>query len=245
MNLDFKDQVVIVTGASRGIGQAIAVAFGQAGAKVACIATTKENAQKTADLVGNGAKAYGLDVSNEADVESVFAEISADFGTPSVLVNNAGITRDNLVARMKMEDFDRVIAVNLRGAYCCSKEVYRPMMKARYGRIINISSIVGQTGAAGQVNYSASKAGMIGLTKSFAKELGARGVTCNAVAPGFIETDMTSELGEEMKEGVVKNAPVGRLGTPEDIAAAVLFLASPQASYITGQVITVDGGLTL
>ncbi len=241
----FQDQVVIVTGASRGIGRAIAHGFASEGAKVACIATTVTNASATADAIGGGALPFALDVSDSASVERVFAEIEKSLGMPSVLVNNAGITRDQLLMRMKDEDFDRVLAVNLRGAYLCTKSVTRAMMKARYGRIINISSIVGLHGAAGQANYAASKAGLIGLTLALAKELGARNITCNAVAPGFIETDMTSDLPEEMREQVIKAAPLGRLGTPEDIASAVLFLASASAGYMTGQVLTVDGGLTL
>ena len=195
--------------------------------------------------MGNGAKGYACDVSDSASVEALFKAIEADFGTPHVLVNNAGITRDGLFIRMKEEDWDRVIDINLKGTFLCIKAVTRGMMKARYGRIINLSSIVGLTGAVGQANYSASKAGVLGLTMSVARELGSRGVTCNAVAPGFIETDMTEELSEEMKAGVISNAPAGRLGTTADIAQAVLFLASKEASYITGQTLTVDGGLSL
>lgn len=243
--MKFQDQVVIVTGASRGIGRAIATGFAAEGAKVACIATTIANAQATADIIGTSARAYALDVSDSAAVDDVFGQIEKDLGTPSVLVNNAGITRDQLIIRMKDDDFDRVIAVNLRGSYLCSKAVCRAMMKARFGRIINISSIVGLHGAAGQANYAASKAGMIGLTLALAKEFGSRNITCNAVAPGFIETDMTAELSQEMRDSVVGKAPIARLGTPEDIAAAVLFLASAEAGYMTGQVLTVDGGLTL
>lgn len=243
--MKFEDQVVVVTGASRGIGQSIALAFAEQGAKVACIATTLANAEGTAHKIGDRARAYALDVSDASAVEAVFSAIEADLGTPHVLVNNAGITRDQLIMRMKDDDFDRVLAVNLRGAYLCSKAVCRPMMKARYGRIINISSIVGLHGAAGQANYAASKAGMIGLTLALAKELGARNITVNAVAPGFIETDMTDELPEAMRNEVVSKAPLGRLGKPGDIAGPVVFLASPEAAYMTGQVLTVDGGLTL
>ncbi len=243
--MKFQDEVVVVTGASRGIGRAIAMGFAAGGAKVACVATTLPNAQATADLIGESAKAYALDVSDSASVDEVFGQIEKDLGLPSVLVNNAGITRDQLVMRMKDEDFDRVIAVNLRGSYLCSKAVCRGMMKARYGRIINISSIVGHSGAAGQVNYAASKAGMIGMTLSLAKEFGSRNITCNAVAPGFIETDMTADLSQDLRDSVTSKAPISRLGTPEDIANAVLFLASQESGYITGQVITVDGGLTL
>lgn len=243
--MSFQDQVVIVTGASRGIGRAIAAAFAAKGAKVACVATTLANATATAETIGDSARAYACDVSDSASVEALFEAVLADLGTPSVLVNNAGITRDGLVIRMKEEDWDRVLAVNLKGAYNCIRAAAKPMMKARYGRIINITSIIGQTGAAGQANYAASKAGLIGLTKSIAKELGSRNVTCNAVAPGFITTDMTAELSDDFRAHVEKSAPAGRLGTPEDIAGAVVFLAEASSSYITGQTLTVDGGLSL
>jgi len=241
----FQDQVVIVTGASRGIGKEIAAAFANEGAKVACLATTDIGAQQTASTIGNGAKGYACNVGDNTAVESIFEKINQEMGAPSVLVNNAGITRDTLMVRMKDEDWDQVIDVNLKGTFLCIRAVTRSMMKARYGRIVNISSIVGLHGQTGQVNYAASKAGLIGLTKSVAKELGSRGVTCNAIAPGFIETEMTHSLPEEMKEHVLKTAPAGRLGTGADIAAAVLFLASKEAGYITGQTLTVDGGLTL
>ena len=243
--MSFQDQVVIVTGASRGIGRAIAAAFAAKGAKVACVATTLANATATAETIGDAARAYACDVSDSASVEALFEAVIADLGTPSVLVNNAGITRDGLIIRMKEEDWDRVLAVNLKGAYNCTRAAAKPMMKARYGRIINITSIIGQTGAAGQANYAASKAGLIGLTKSIAKELGSRNITCNAVAPGFITTDMTAELSDDFRAHVEKSAPAGRLGTPEDIAAAVVFLAEASSSYITGQILTVDGGLSL
>jgi 3-oxoacyl-[acyl-carrier protein] reductase len=241
----FKDQIVIVTGASRGIGRGIAQAFANEGATVACVATTEKNAQSTADALGGPARAFASDVSDASSVEALFAAVQEQLGTPSVLVNNAGITKDTLILRMKDEDWDRVVAVNLKGAFLTIRAATKVMMKARYGRIVNISSIIGSTGAAGQANYAASKAGLFGLTKSVAKELGSRGITCNAVCPGFIETDMTEALPAEMREQVVKSAPAGRLGTPDDIAAAVLFLASQEASYITGQTLTVDGGLTL
>jgi 3-oxoacyl-[acyl-carrier protein] reductase len=184
-------------------------------------------------------------VSNAESVEALFAKVQEELGTPHVLVNNAGITRDTLLIRMKDEDWDRVIEVNLKGAFLCIKAVTRSMMKARTGRIVNIGSIIGTTGAAGQANYAAAKAGLIGLSKSIAKELGGRGITCNTVAPGFIETEMTHGLPTEMKENVLKSTPAGRLGQGTDIAAAVLFLASDEASFITGQTLTVDGGLTL
>jgi 3-oxoacyl-[acyl-carrier protein] reductase len=241
--MKFQDQVVIVTGASRGIGRAIAQAFGMSGAQVACVATSVGSASHTADAIGG--KAYGCDVSDAAQVEEMIDKVCADLGTPSVLVNNAGITRDTLLLRMKEDDWDRVIDVNLKSAFLTSKAVAKPMMKARYGRIVNITSVVGLGGAAGQANYAAAKAGLIGLTKTVAKEFGSRNITCNAVAPGFIETDMTQDLPEEFREYVVKTAPAGRLGSPEDVAAAALFLASREAAYITGQVLVVDGGLTM
>lgn len=241
--MGFEGKVVIVTGASRGIGREIAAQFAAAGAQVACVATTLEGAQKTADAIGG--KAFACDVSDSASVDAMVDAVVEQMGTPAVLVNNAGITRDTLMLRMKDDDWDRVLDVNLKGAFLTSRAVARPMMKARYGRIVNITSVVGLGGAPGQTNYAAAKAGMIGLSKSVAKELGSRGITCNAVAPGYIQTDMTEELPEEFKEMAIKTAPAGRLGEPADIAPAVLFLASEEAAYITGQVLVVDGGLTL
>ena len=246
--MSFEGKVVVVTGASRGIGRGIATAFAKQGATVACVATTEAGAAGTVAVIeaeGGKAKAYACDVSQSEAVDALFTAIVNELGTPAVLVNNAGINRDTLLIRMKDEDWDKVVDVNLKGTFLCIRAVARVMMKARYGRIVNISSVVGQTGAAGQANYAASKAGLFGLTMSVAKELGSRGITCNAVAPGFIETDMTEDLPAEMRESVIKTAPAGRLGTPADIAPAVLFLASEEAAYVTGQTITVDGGLTL
>lgn len=241
--MDFSDQVVIVTGASRGIGRGIAEAFAKAGAKVACVATTQAGADQTASAIGG--KGYSCDVSDAGAVEALIEAVVADLGVPSVLVNNAGITRDTLILRMKDEDWDRVIDVNLKGAFLMCRAVAKPMMKARYGRIINLSSVIGLGGGAGQANYAAAKAGILGLTMSIAKELGSRNITCNAIAPGFVETDMTHDLPEDFRAQVEKTAPAGRLGTADDIAPAVLFLASKEAAYITGQTLVVDGGLTL
>lgn len=238
----------MVTGASRGIGKAIAQGFAREGATVACVATTLEGAEASAKAIrdaGGAAQGFACDVSSSAGVEALFEAATASLGAPAVLVNNAGIAKDALLMRLSEDDWDRVLAVNLKGAYLCTKAATRPMMKARYGRIVNVSSIIGVGGGAGQANYAASKAGMIGLSKSVAKELGGRGITSNVVAPGFIETDMTADLPAEMRENVAKVAPAGRLGTPEDLVAAVLFLASPEAGYITGQTLVVDGGLTL
>lgn len=241
MNLE--GQIAIVTGASRGIGRTIAEQLAAAGATVACVATTQEGADKTAEAIGG--KGYACDVSDAAAVEAMFERIVEEMGVPSILVNNAGITRDGLMMRMKDEDWDQVINVNLKGSFNTIRAASKSMMRARYGRIINLSSVVGLGGAAGQTNYAAAKAGLIGLTKSVAKEFGSRGITCNAVAPGFIATDMTHGLTDDFKAMVEKTAPAGRLGTPEDIAPAVLFLASKESAYITGQVLVVDGGLTL
>lgn len=246
--MSLEGKVIVVTGASRGIGQATALEFARAGCLVACTATSVANAQKIVDLIkeaGGEARPYALDISQSEQVDATFEAIANDLGPIYGLVNNAGVTRDTLMLRMKDEDWDTVLDTNLKGVFLCCRAVARPMMKAREGRIVNISSIVGLHGAPGQVNYAASKAGIVGLTLSMAKEFGSRGITVNVVAPGFIETDMTSELPEEMREHVAKNAPLGRLGSPLDIARVVRFLVSDDASYMTGQVLTVDGGLTL
>ncbi|HZH99210.1 MAG TPA: 3-oxoacyl-[acyl-carrier-protein] reductase [Fimbriimonadaceae bacterium] len=246
--MDFSGRVVVVTGASRGIGREIALQFGRKGGNVACVATTEAGAQGTVDAIaaaGGKAAAFACDVSDSASVETLFGSVAERLGNPAVLVNNAGITRDTLILRMKEEDWDRVLDVNLKGTFNTVKAAAKLMMKARYGRIVNLSSVIGLGGGAGQANYAAAKAGLIGLTKSIAKEFGSRGITCNAVAPGFIETDMTETLPAEFKEFVTKTAPAGRLGTGADVAPAVLFLASEEAAYVTGQVLVVDGGLTL
>ncbi|MBS1711232.1 MAG: 3-oxoacyl-[acyl-carrier-protein] reductase [Armatimonadetes bacterium] len=248
MTGSFSGKVVAVTGASRGIGAAIAEAFAASGASVACLATTLDNAARTRDRIlesGGHAAAYAVDVADQSSVQKAFGSVESELGSVSILVNNAGITRDGLMMRMKAEDWDSVLGVNLKGAYLCTQAVMKGMMKARWGRIVNITSVIGLHGASGQANYAASKAGLLGLTMSTAKELGSRGITCNAVAPGFIETDMTSELPEDFRSHVEKTAPAGRLGLPGDIAGAVLFLAGEGAGYVTGQCLTVDGGLFL
>lgn len=244
----FADKVAVVTGASRGIGRSIAVHLADHGAAVACVATSLASAEGTAALIqqkGGKAAAFACDVSSAEQVETLAKAIEEQLGTPTILVNNAGITKDVLIMRMKDSDWDDVLAINLKGSFLCIRAFIRGMLKARTGRIINVSSIIGKTGAAGQANYAASKAGIEGLTKSVAKEFGSRNITCNAVAPGFIETDMTKDLPAQTKDAVIANAAISRLGTPEDIAEAVVFLAGPGAGYITGQTLTVDGGLTL
>ncbi len=240
-------KVAIVTGASRGIGRAIAEQLARRGAKVACVATSAENCAETVaacNALTEGAAAYGVDVSSTQAVSELCSQIQKELGGLDILVNNAGVTRDQLMLRMSEEDFDRVIGVNLKGVWNFSKAVMRPLMKAR-GRIVNISSIVGLTGNAGQANYAASKAGVIGMTKSLAKELAGRGVCVNAVAPGYIETDMTSAIDEAAATELKNTIPLGRIGHAGEIAAAVDFLLGPGGDYITGQTLVVDGGLSL
>lgn len=244
----FEGQIAIVTGASRGIGKEIAKQFAAEGAAVGCVATTEAAAAGVADEIkaaGGNAKGFACDVSKADQVEQLFKDIVESLGSPSILVNNAGITRDTLLLRMSEDDWDAVFSVNLRGTFLTIRAATKLMMKARYGRIVNLSSVIGLGGGAGQANYAAAKAGIIGLTKSVAKEFGSRNITCNAIAPGFIETDMTQGLPDDFKEFVKKQAPAGRLGTAADVAPAVLFFASDEARYITGQVLVVDGGLTL
>lgn len=239
-------KVAIVTGASRGIGKAIALKLATEGAAVAVTATTLGGAQSTVDeIAATGGKglAFALNIAESTAVESFFAGVMEHFGRVDILVNNAGITRDGLLLRMKDADWDAVLDVNLKGAFHCTREAAKLMSKARSGRIINISSVVGEMGNAGQVNYSASKAGMIGLTKSAARELAKRGITVNVVAPGFIETDMTAVLSEKVRENLLQQIPLERLGTPEDVANAVFFLASDLGGYITGHVLSVNGGM--
>lgn len=242
-----KDRVAIVTGASRGIGRATAIALAEAGANVVINYAGSEAAAKETEVLcqAHGAKTLLIqaDVAKSKDCQRIVDETIAAFGKVDILVNNAGVTRDNLLMCMTDEEFDQVIATNLRGTYAMMKAVSRPMMKSRYGRIINMASVVGLMGNAGQVNYAASKAGVIGMTKSFAKEIAARGVTVNAVAPGFIATDMTAAMTDAAREAVASSIPMKRMGRPEDVAAVVRFLASEGAGYVTGQTLAVDGGL--
>lgn len=243
---DLSGEVALVTGASRGIGQAIALALAKAGARVVGTATTEAGAEGiTAYLAGAGHEGRGLvlDVSSPEDVLAVRKSIDEKEGAVTILVNNAGITRDNLMMRMSDEDWDSVIGTNLGGAFRLSKTFLRGMLKARRGRIISIASVVGVMGNAGQSNYAASKAGLSGLSKSLAREVGARGITVNVIAPGFIDTDMTRALGEERREALAAQVPLQRLGTTEDIAQTAVFLASAAGSYITGETIHVNGGM--
>ncbi|HTV80159.1 MAG TPA: 3-oxoacyl-ACP reductase FabG [Steroidobacteraceae bacterium] len=242
----FENDVVLVTGGSRGIGRAIVFGLAAAGARVIATATTEAGAAElTATLAANGLRGRGavLDVSNESSIDALLAELDASDSMPTILVNNAAITRDGLLLRMKPDDWNQVIQTNLSAVYRLSKGVLRRMMKERRGRIINITSIVGITGNPGQVNYSAAKAGVLGFTKSLAQEVASRGITVNAVAPGFIDTDMTRAMTEEQRAVLAGRIPMERLGAPEDVASAVLFLASPQAGYITGETLHVNGGL--
>jgi len=239
-------KVALVTGASRGIGKAISDTLGAQGATVIGTATTEAGAEAISqrfDDAGVKGKGMCLDVGDEASVEAVIKEIGDSFGPIAILVNNAGITRDNLLMRMKGDEWDSVLNTNLTSVYRLSKACLRPMMKARTGRIINIASVVGASGNAGQTNYSAAKAGMFGFTKSLAQEVGSRGITVNAVAPGFIDTDMTRELPDSQREALLAGIPLGRLGSPDEIASVVAFLASDAAAYVTGETIHVNGGM--
>ncbi|MBP5325570.1 MAG: 3-oxoacyl-[acyl-carrier-protein] reductase [Pseudobutyrivibrio sp.] len=239
--------VALITGASRGIGRVIAETMAKAGYDIAiCYSGNESAAQETISLCkkhGVQAMYVKADVSNSEDVATMFSEVKSLLGPVDVLVNNAGITKDGLLLRMTEEDFEKVVDINLKGAFLCTKAAIKDMLRAKKGSIINITSIVGVTGNAGQANYSASKAGLIGFTKSVAKEYGSKGITVNAVAPGFIQTAMTDSLPEEVKEAYLKQIPLGRFGTPEDVASVVEFLASEKAAYVTGQVIEVTGGM--
>ena len=246
--MDISGKVAIVTGGARGIGKCIVMALAGAGCNVLVSDIDGEGARKTADEVTQkGVKALAVqgDVTNAADVENMVVRCLETFGSVDILVNNAGITRDNLLMRMKEEDWDIVLKINLKGAFLCTKQVLRPMMKQRAGKIVNISSIVGVMGNAGQANYSASKAGLIGLTKSTAKEVASRNIQVNAIAPGFIQTDMTHELAPDVKEAYMNAIPAKTFGTADDVANAVIFLSSSVSNYITGQVLHVDGGLVM
>jgi 3-oxoacyl-[acyl-carrier protein] reductase len=242
------NQIAVVTGAGRGIGRAIALAFAAAGADIVCLSRTAANSDKVAGEVqalGRRAWPHAVDVADGPAVTAAADKILAETGRVDILVNNAGVTRDGLLMRMSEEDWDAVVNTNLRGAFLLTKALTRAFVKQRSGRILNIASIAGLIGNAGQCNYAASKAALIGFTKSLARELASRGITVNALAPGFIETDMTSVLGQPLRDELLKRIPMNRFGAPEDIAQAALFLAGPGARYITGQVLTVDGGLVM
>jgi 3-oxoacyl-[acyl-carrier protein] reductase len=244
--MSLTDETALVTGASRGIGKATALALGAKGATVIGTATSESGAEAiSAYLKENGIKGRGvaLDVTSQENIDAVLKAITEEFAAPSILVNNAGITRDNLLMRMKDDDWDAIMETNLKSVFRMSKACLRPMTKARKGRIISIASVVALMGNAGQTNYSAAKAGMIGFSKSLARELGPRGITVNTVAPGFIDTDMTKALADEHKQVLLNQIPLNRLGQPEEIAAAVAFLASPEAAYISGETINVNGGM--
>ena len=245
---NLNDKIALITGAGRGIGQAIALKLAADGADVAVVDLKPEFCTETCDKVralGRRAWAYGADVSKAASVEETVAKVLADCGKVDILVNNAGITKDTLLMRMSEADWDMVLDINLKGTFLFTKALAREFVRQRSGRIVNIASVIGLVGNAGQCNYGASKAGVIGFTKSVARELASRNVTCNAVAPGFIETKMTAALGEDIRKKLMDQIPLRRLGSPEDVANAVHFLASDQAAYITGQVLTVDGGMVM
>lgn len=241
--MSLEGKIALVTGATRGIGKAIAVALVEQGATVIGTATSESGAQSISEYLGANGKGWVLDVSSSESVDAVIKEITAEFGAPTVLVNNAGITRDNLMMRMKEDEWDQVINTNLTSVYRVTKACLRGMTKAKFGRVISISSVVGSMGNGGQTNYSAAKAGLEGFSRSLAAEIASRGITVNCVAPGFIETDMTKVLPEEHKAKLVEKVPSSRLGQPEEIAAAVAFLASNGAAYITGETLHVNGGM--
>jgi 3-oxoacyl-[acyl-carrier protein] reductase len=246
--MSFSGRVAFVTGASQGIGRTCALRLAKEGATVAAAARNQEKLNQLVGEIssaGGRAASFAVDVADEEQIKSAVKAAVAQFGKIDILVNNAGITRDQLVMRMKRTDWDAVVQTNLTSAYLCIQQVVPSMLKQRWGRIINVTSVFGQMGQAGQANYAASKAGLIGLTMAIAREVGSRSITCNAVAPGFIETAMTAVLSEEFKQNAVKQIPLGRVGTPEDVASAVAFLASDEASYITGHVLSVNGGMLM
>ncbi len=245
--ISLSDKIALITGSTRGIGKATALKLSEAGAKVIITGRSEDRAKEVAkeisERTGNETFAYGMDIGNKESIENTIKRIFEEVGDIDILVNNAGITKDTLFLRMKYEDWEEVIRVNLTGTFLVTNMVVKRMIKKRWGRIINISSVVGFTGNVGQANYASAKAGLIGFTKTLAKELASRNITVNAVAPGFIQTDMTEVLPEDIKESYLKQIPMGRFGTPEDVANVVLFLASDLSSYITGEVIHVNGGM--
>jgi len=245
MNIDLTGRVALVTGSTRGIGRAIAESLAAAGAKVAIVGRDAGRASEAAAAISPDARGYGADIGDSASVIALIEAVEKDFGSLDILVNNAGLTRDNILFRIKDEDWDAVLDTNLRGAFVAIRTATRGMMKRRWGRIINIASVVGIVGNKGQANYAASKAGLIGMTKSVAKELASRNILANVVAPGYVETDMTAAMTTEAKTTLFAQIPLGRLGTPSDIAGLVTFLSSDAAAYITGQTFVVDGGMVM
>jgi 3-oxoacyl-[acyl-carrier protein] reductase len=245
MKIDLSGRSAVVTGATRGIGRAIAASLIEAGARVAVVGRSEATAKEAAGALGGGAEGFAADISDAAAAAAMITAVEAAFGAVDILVNNAGITRDNILPRLKDADWDAVIDANLRGAFVTTRAAVRGMMKRRWGRVINISSVVGLVGNKGQTNYAASKAGLIGLTKSVAKELASRNILANVIAPGFIETDMIQAMTPDAREVLLRQIPLERLGTPNDIASLVTFLSSDHASYITGQVFVVDGGMVM
>jgi 3-oxoacyl-[acyl-carrier protein] reductase len=245
MNIDLASRAALVTGSTRGIGHAIATTLAACGARVAVVGRDQARAAGVASAIGGGAAGFACDVSDPASVTALIDDVEKTFGAIDILVNNAGVTRDNITLRLKDEDWDAVLDANLRGAFACIRAAARGMMKRRWGRIISISSVVGLVGNKGQSNYAASKAGLIGLTKSVARELASRNILANVVAPGFIDTEMTASLTEPARAELTARIPLERLGQPRDVAGVVAFLASDHAAYITGQVIVVDGGMVM